>query len=104
MFLTLIFLLFILLCFIRDLNAHAVIFTYPSYCSGTRLEAGVTVMGSNMVAESQGRTMIIKRNGVTIPSGSIYVPGESLTVSVSSFTLEAVFQATGMTIIVSLNL
>ena len=93
--LSLIFFFSIFVGHIRDLNAHAVIFTYPSYCSGTPLQVGITVMGSNMAVENQGRTMVVKRNGVALTSGSTYIPGESLTVTVSSFTLEAVFQATG---------
>ena len=66
-----------------------------SKCNKYDLKVGSTIMGNKAIADTQGRTMIVARNGVPLSSGAAYIAGETLTVYVSSFSLEAIYQATG---------
>lgn len=52
-------------------------------------------MNSNTVADKLGRKIRIFRKGIILASGSNYIPGETLNVTVSSFSLEIVLQALG---------
>ena len=58
------------------------------------LAAGVTIMGNSVIEDSQ-RSMIISRGENALTSEDSYVPGETLTVSISSFTYDIVFEVRG---------
>lgn len=74
-------------------SSHGIYMTQSDYCSRT-LQVGTTIMNNN-VALSTGRTMVVSRGGTALSSGDVYVPGESLTVTISTFTLDMVFEARG---------
>ena len=71
-------------------------------CESTPLTLGyspVMTQGGKVVAETSGKTITVKRNGISLSSGSNFVPGETLTIGVSSFsssTGSLVFEAHGM--------
>ena len=75
--------------FLIGANGHAS-YMSSSYCS-TQLTAGTKIMGSS-VKTSTTRTVSVLRNGVALASGANYVPGESLTVTISSASNEFVYQ------------
>ena len=66
-----------------------------SKCNNYDLKVGSTIMGNKAIADTQGRTMIVTRNGLPLSSGAAFVAGETLTVYVSSFSKEAIYQTTG---------
>ena len=68
---------------------HAVYMTYSSYCSLTPLAVGQTIMNAKAVSDKTARKIVVRRNGVGISSGSYYIGGETLTVSVATFSLSA---------------
>ena len=84
---------------IESLNGHSIRLTQPRYCTnvpGKTLAVGSIIMNQPAIAEpAGGRTMIISRNGITLSSGSFYVPGEQLQVTVSTFSLDVAIQASG---------
>ena len=58
-------------------------------CSSTPLTLGyspIMASGGTVVAESSGKTITVKRNGVTLASGSNFASGETLTIGVSTFS------------------
>ena len=88
--------------FQTHVSGHSVFLTYPTYCtgsSGTVLGVGQTIMNANSVNDPQGRTIVVQRNGVNLASGAYYVAGETLNVTVSTYSklnFEIVMQAKGM--------
>lgn len=53
-------------------------------------------MGATAIAVDQGRYVIATRsNGDNVLSSSTYVPGETLTITPSAFTVDILMQATG---------
>ena len=76
-------------CYFIDVHGHAS-YMSSSYCN-TKLTVGTNIMGSS-VKTSTLRTVSVLRNNVVVPSGSTYVPGESLKVTISSASNEWVYQ------------
>ena len=58
-------------------------------CANAQLKLGynpIMASGGTVVADTSGKTITVKRNGVALSSGSNFVPGETLTVGVTAFT------------------
>lgn len=90
------FILLLLLDCLALLNGHSIYMTYKgSYCDTTPLTLGTTIMSSTIVPDTLGRTISVSRNGVKLNSGSYFIPGETLVVTVTPFSLEVVLEARG---------
>jgi len=90
------FVILLLLNYFLLLNGHAIYMTYQgSYCDTTPLTLGTTVMSATIVPDTLGRTITVSRNGIKLVSGSTFVPGEILVVTITPFSLEVVLEARG---------
>ena len=89
-----------LLLFADEGSGHALYMLQSPYCDSYALSTSQSIMGSKMKQDTSGRTIIAKRNNAPLASGSTYVGGETLTVTVSTFQVsinfEVVFQAQGL--------
>jgi len=52
-------------------------------------------MSATIVPDTLGRTITVSRNGIKLVSGSTFVPGEILVVTITPFSLEVVLEARG---------
>lgn len=84
-----------LLGIIPSINSHAIYMLNELPCASKPLRVGENIMDQNSVADSLGRRIQIFRNTAMLSSGSNYIPGETLEVTVSSFSLGIVIQALG---------
>ena len=71
---------FILCCIIENVSGNADLML--DACS-TTLSVGSVIMGSGAFLDTGSASVVVKRNGLVIPSHSHYTPGETLFVSFS---------------------
>lgn len=68
-------------------------------CSSTPLKLGyypIMAQGGTVMADTTGKTIAVTRNGVSLSSGSNYIPGETLTIGMNPFTSASlIFEAHG---------
>ena len=77
-----------------------------SYCTGRTIDLQSSIMGSPVISDNLGRTIVVQRGGTggpSLTSSSFYSPGESLTISLSQFSYDVVYQATGLDLIIFSN-
>ena len=87
---SLVFRLLCLACLYHYVCGYAFYFASDAYCSVT-LAVGQTIMGAT-VQSGNTRSVVVKRNGVTLSSGAFYTAGETLSVSISSTDVEYAIQ------------
>lgn len=80
--------------FLVALATTSIISAYPSSLScNTALTSGINIMSATSKADSS-RSITVYRGSAQLQSGDIYVPGESLTVSLSNINgIQFIFQA-----------
>ncbi len=83
-------------------EAHPTYLLLPANC-GRRLQAGTVIM-NNAAVNNNVRSVVVTRNGVIVPDGSSFTPGEILVASLSSTTgVEYIIEVRGGAVVTGAN-
>lgn len=92
----------LLIYFVYRVSGHAYYMLNSPDCSDTPLTLGYSpIMGparGKVLEDTSGKTITVRRNGVSLSSGSNFAPGETLTIGINLFTSstgELVLEARG---------